>query len=89
MNTKEKLLAEPVRHPISGEMICIYEFPRDSQNVLVKVGVDAYYPREEVLRIGLGNFNAGVTRIGQAAYQDKDLRIGSLKPLADEARGLE
>ncbi|MEK7559556.1 MAG: hypothetical protein AAB521_04590 [Patescibacteria group bacterium] len=90
MPAKERLIVEPARHPESGEVIEVYEFPSGSQNVLVKTpGIDTFYPREEVLRLGQGDFYTGVTRIGQAIFQtpDSSRKIGAQKPLASEARG--
>lgn len=90
MNTeRRRQLTEAVIHPILKQPFTLWEEPPHSGNVVVDgPAANSFYMKDEVLKLGLGDFTTGVLRIGRAVYESSsNYDVGETRCLQEELEG--
>lgn len=81
MSLERKLLTEPVRKP-DGYLLTIEQAGPDLI-ILNEDGVECCYSVDDVFRLGLGDFEVGISRLGQEAFLGNSI-IGGRRYFAEE-----
>lgn len=81
-----RLVVEPVIHPTIKTSISVWENLESGEIDVDGPLAHMYYKKEEVIKLGGGDFQRGIMRIGQNVYLSgwENLIAGSIRPFQEE-----